>query len=449
MLVALAAAGCTALSLAMTGGATASGAVATGPVVTVPGPASQARSPVAPYAARGTAARRGTPRPGSAWPGRRGQAAPARPGSPAGPLPGDRTLGGRDGFVVLDGSPGNPAADTRTGTLYLPIQCGNPGTQASCSATANHVVDVINAAKCNVKVVSGCQVTARATAGKGPLVVVVDPRTDTVYAANQFDNTVSVINGATCNATVATGCGQPVATVKVGKFPNAAVINPATRTLYVANVAGGSISVINVATCNATTTSGCARRPRTVQDKFGAQWLDADTATDTIYAANPGLDGNGDTVSVINGATCNGHTGQGCGQVPPTVTVGSGPFGVAVDQRTDTIYVSSNNTGTVSVINGARCNATDASGCHRTPPTVTTGAGAAFVAADPGLHTAFVINGDDNTLSAINTRTCRGAAPAGCASRPRPSRLPPTRAAGTTGSSTRSSSPPEPARPTW
>ena len=77
---------------------------------------------------------------------------------------------------------------------------------------------------------------------------------------------------------------------------------------------------------------------------------------------------------MINGATCNGTDGSGCGQAPPTIKVGSGAFWAAVDQATDTVYVANNNDGTVSVINGARCNAQVTSGCGSTPPTVTTGA---------------------------------------------------------------------------
>ena len=90
-------------------------------------------------------------------------------------------------------------------------------------------------------------------------------------------------------------------------------------------------------------------------------------ATDTVYAANAGPTGNGDTVSVINGATCNGSTGTGCGHKPATIRVGVNPFWDAVDQATDTVYVANYNDGTISVINGAACNATVTSGCgtHR------------------------------------------------------------------------------------
>ena len=314
------------------------------------------------------------------------------------------------GSVVLDGSPGQPVASPDTGTVYVPIQC----TTSFCNPnTQGHVVDVINAARCNAKVTAGCQVVARARVGTGPLAAVTDSRTGTVYVVNGTSNTVSVINGARCNAQVTAGCGRPVATINVGKFPVAGVINPATRTLYVVSP-NGNVFVINAATCNAVTTRGCGLPVKTVKVGAGSQAIDVDVATDTVYTANSGATGNGTTVSVINGATCNGHTGSGCGQTPATVTVGSGAWWVAVDQASDTVYVANNNDGTVSVINGATCNGTVTSGCHNTPPTATTGANPQFVAVDRGLHTVFAVNQGDNTLSAINTQTCNGTATSGC-----------------------------------
>jgi DNA-binding beta-propeller fold protein YncE len=303
------------------------------------------------------------------------------------------------GSVVLGGSPGTPAANPRTGTVYVPIQSG-------------HVVDVINAAKCNANPGSGCRVVATARVGSAPLAVAVDHRTDTIYVVNGTSNTVSVLNGARCNARVTRGCGRPAASVKVGSFPVAAAFNPATRTLYVASP-NGHVFVINAASCNAVTTRGCTQPVRKVKDSGGPQALDVDVATDTVYAANAGS-GNGDTVSVIDGATCNGTDGSGCGQAPRTIKVGSGAWWVAVDQANDSVYVANNNDGTVSVINGAQCNAKVTSGCGRTPPTVTTGANPQFVAVDQSSGTVFAMNQGDNTLSAINTRTCNGTVTSGC-----------------------------------
>ena len=313
------------------------------------------------------------------------------------------------GSVVLGGSPGTPAANPRTGTVYVPIQC----TTSFCSPnTPGHVVDVIDAANCNAYARSGCRVVATAQVGSSPLAAAVDERTNTVYVTNGNDGTVSVLNGAQCNARVTQGCGEPVATIKVGGFLVADAVDPATDTLYVASPKG-DVFVINAAGCNAVTTRGCTQPVRKVKDSQGPQALDVDVATDTVYAANAGS-GDGDTVSVIDGGTCNGTNGTGCGQAPHTITVGSGAWWVAVDQASDTVYAANNNDGTVSVINGTGCNAKVTSGCGSTPPTVTTGANPQFVAVDPSSDTVFAMNQGDNTLSAINTRTCNGTVTSGC-----------------------------------
>jgi DNA-binding beta-propeller fold protein YncE len=127
-------------------------------------------------------------------------------------------------------------------------------------------------------------------------------------------------------------------------------------------------------------------------------------------------------VSVIDGATCNGHTGRGCGRTPASVTVGASPSAVAVDRATDTVYVADYvnefNGGSVSVINGARCNARTTAGCGDTPPAVPTGIGTGSAAVDQALHTVFAVNQGDNTLSAINARTCNGKVTSGCHRRP-------------------------------
>ena len=205
---------------------------------------------------------------------------------------------------------------------------------------------------------------ATARVGSGPLAAAVDERTDTVYVTNGNDGTVSVLNGARCNARVTRGCGEPLATIKVGGFPVAAAFNPATGTLYVASPRG-DIFVIDAASVQRRDDTRMQPAGPENEGQPGPAGLDVDVATDTVYAANAGS-GNGDTVSVIDGATCNGTHGSGCGRAPRTITVGSGAFWVAVDQARDTVYVANNNDGTVSVINGARCNARVTSGCGRT-----------------------------------------------------------------------------------
>src|ERR1700683_493549 len=220
--------------------------------------------------------------------------------------------------VPLDGSPGAPAVNPKTGTLYVPIEC--PTWECTSAST---VVDVINSASCNAVNASDCQVVAQALVGSGPAAVAIDQATDTIYVRDE-NGTTAVIDGARCNARVTSGCDAPVATISVGGI--AAVIDPATRTLYVADP-GGGVHVIDITTCDAARTTGCRQAGRLVTDDTSPVAIDIDIATDTVYAVNTewgsgfsdandaDLGAGGDsttqasgasTVSVIDGATCNG-----------------------------------------------------------------------------------------------------------------------------------------------
>ena len=325
------------------------------------------------------------------------------------PLAGAHPASLQRGFINITGSPGTPAVNARTDTLYVPIQCP---TAFCTNSTPSYEMDIVDTATCNATVASNCHVIARARVAADPLAAAVDEQTDTIYTANALGS-VSVVDGRLCNATVTSGCSTPLATIHTGGFDVYDVFNPRTRTLYVANPQG-SVFVINGARCNALTTSGCGQPVKTVTDDNGPQALDVDLATDSIYTADNGVNGNGNTVSMINGATCNGSIGTGCGTAPRTITVGSGTSFDAVDQETDTVYVTNDIDGTVSVINGARCNSEITSGCASLPPAVSLGTGPAGVAVDDALHTVFTINGSDDTTSAINTRTCRGTETSGC-----------------------------------
>jgi DNA-binding beta-propeller fold protein YncE len=327
----------------------------------------------------------------------------------------DSAAGPTGATSVLDGSPGVPAANSETNTIYVPIQCaqnfcpngGAPGT----------VVDLIDTATCNANTAANCQVVARAKVGNGPLAAIVDQATDTIYVSNG-DGTLSVVDGAHCNIEVTTGCATPLATVNVGGIPVAGALNPATGTLYLASPPTGAVIVVDVSHCNTTTITGCSNPVKTVSDGLIPDSVAVNVATDTVYAANGGPTGKGDTLSVINGAACNAATATGCGRTPTTVLVGTNPFWDAVDPNTDTVYVANYNenlgAGSISVVNGATCNGHVTNGCDQTARAVTTGAGAAFVAVDEALHTAFTANPNDNTLSALNTQTCNAIRSSGC-----------------------------------
>ena len=147
-----------------------------------------------------------------------------------------------------------------------------------------------------------------------------------------------------------------------------------------------------------------------------------DERTDTVYTANCDADNGcaGDTVSVIDGADCNAHVTSGCGRAPGTVKVGNGPYALTVNERTNTIYVANGNDNTLSVINGATCDATVRSGCGQTPATipVPTGDYVGGVDVDENTDTVYmeVANGSTGVggVWVINGATCDGTLHAGC-----------------------------------
>jgi DNA-binding beta-propeller fold protein YncE len=313
--------------------------------------------------------------------------------------------------------PGGSAADPAVHTIYV--------------TTGLHTVTMIDSRACNARRLAGCtRKPPRVRVGLGPVGVAVNPRTHTVYVAGSgTPGTVTVLDDRTCNATTTTGCADARTLHVPGGGAFAVAVNPATDTIYVATIPRspgkpGTVSVFNGATCNASTTTGCGQAPDTALVGFDPMALAVNAATDTIYVANfahKHLPFAGNTVSVIDGITCNATNTTGCAKAPQTITVGPAfttPIGVAVDQAADTIYVADlqngEGSGTVSVINGATCNATVTRGCGKTPPTVAVGFGSNGIAFDPASRTVVVANIEDTSVSVINAATCNAAVTISC-----------------------------------
>jgi DNA-binding beta-propeller fold protein YncE len=161
----------------------------------------------------------------------------------------------------------------------------------------------------------------------------------------------------------------------------------------------------------------------------GPSELALDAATHTIYVANGyndnGQSAGGNTVSVIDARHCQAMDVSRCKGPWPTITVGNLPSTIAIDQATDTVYVTDTGANTVSVFNGATCNALDTSGCGQTPATVPVGLQPIGIFADPANHTVYIPNfdngqGDSTTVSMLNSATCNAADLAACPAQPPP-----------------------------
>ena len=134
-----------------------------------------------------------------------------------------------------------------------------------------------------------------------------------------------------------------------------------------------TVSMINSQTCNSADHHGCTPTPPTATVGAFPQWIAVDQRTHTVYVANAGSGTTG-SVSVFDARTCNASHSVGCAQAPQPVTVGFSAFALAVNTVTNTIYVANfaDSTdpfggNTVSVIDGVTCNATDTTGCANAP----------------------------------------------------------------------------------
>jgi DNA-binding beta-propeller fold protein YncE len=311
--------------------------------------------------------------------------------------------------VTAGDNPAAVAVDGHTHTVYV----ANAGTGSSGT------VSVINAATCNATDSAGCRTLATLKVpGGNPDGIAVNTATGTIYVAtltSSGPNLISVFNAATCSATNSTGCGQAPAVLSIGdsggaQFGSALnlAIDQATNTLYATNVVtntapfgGDSVYVINGATCDAANTTGCGQTPATINAGFNPWGIAVDQATDTIYTANIADGEHPGTVSVINGATCNGTNHSGCGRAPVAAPARFGAIGLTINPATSTIYVANIQDTSVSVINGASCNGSNTSGCGQAPAKVAAGNYPSALAVDPAAGTVYITNGD-NTVSVIH-----------------------------------------------
>ena len=272
-----------------------------------------------------------------------------------------------------------------------------------------------NAGSSTCTVVGTLQVTAGA-----PTAIAVNPTTGTVYVGTVTGggaNGVSVFNAGTCNASMATGCGQAEARLTAGPIlgPSPAcgawfvgvAVNEATNTIYATNTeacggVGDKVFVYDGATCDAINTTGCGDALATITAGFNPMAITVDQGTNTIYAPLLADGEHAGNVAVINGATCNGSNTIGCSQVPSLAPAGFGPTSAAVNSRTHNVFVTNIEDTSVSVIDGSRCNGSDASRCNQAGGhKVSVDDYPNAVAVDPKVGTAYVTSGAKGTVTVV------------------------------------------------
>ena len=307
------------------------------------------------------------------------------------------------------------AFDAANETIYVAN-----GNNVNGPNAGGNTVSVIDARRCNADDVHRCAGPwPTVTVGNEPSALAVDPATHTVYVANIDDNTVSVIDGRTCNGRTSAGCGQTGTTVPVGSMPIGIFADGSNHTVYVANFNNfneGTVSMIDTTTCNGIHPASCPTvPPPTVAVGNGAGDIDVNQQTHTAYVTT--LTG----LTVFDNQTCNATTQTGCGQVG-TFTLCTdcyGPYSAKVDPVNNTIYEGDGDTS-VAAIDGNACNAANLAGCASAPfGTVTVpdpgfGDHILFVVVDVPLHTVYAILQKDDAVLVIDANVCNGTNPSGC-----------------------------------
>ena len=277
----------------------------------------------------------------------------------------------------------------------------------------SNTLSAIKLATCNGTNHSGCPTRPHKPAlavGVNPIMAVLNPENHTIYEPSQDTNTVWALDGSRCNASNTSGCTDFAPTTTVGDGPVDVELNPVTKTLYETNQLSNTVTVIDTTACNQRNLSGCNQTWPTIPVGSTARHIGINKVTNTVYVSN--FDDG--TLSVINGATCNRNTTTGCSQTPPTTTVGNAPQQIAVDEVTNTIYNVNQGDGTVSIIDGTHCKGTDTSGCSQSWPVASVGQSPQALSFNPNNRTLYVTNTNDDTVSVINGSTCNRLTTSGC-----------------------------------
>ncbi len=260
--------------------------------------------------------------------------------------------------------------------------------------------------------------------GSWPVHIMVDQATNTAYIANQLDNTISVVDGRTCNARYTSAC-TPIATINPGPNPTDLILDAAHRTLFATLVGGNSdsIAVIDISSCNATNTSGCAQTPKQVVFPGSTLWgggtvpfglpafMDLDETTHTLYVP----DATEGPIYILDTSTCNGGT-QTCSSPIQTSAHGDG---VVVERAHHSVFIvqAINFSDQVQILDSSICNSTNQSGCGTPPSQNFTTSFFPIVPAtvDEATHTLYMPSLFPNILAVIDTSVCNASTTAGCA----------------------------------
>ena len=296
--------------------------------------------------------------------------------------------------TVGQGELGGSTLDLATHTLYF-------------LEFASRRVLLVDTARCNVSRIDGCRPVAAVTLRAEDVArVTLNSRTHTLYVVQGGPLGIAVLRGARCNAMDLSGCGATPRVVDVGPNPYSVAVDETSNTVYASNYAeeGGYVALLPGTACDAGT-DGCRSVARTNVPEPTGQTVDE--ATRTLFVPRLGDNTRGG-VSLVDIRTCNaGHT-TGCGTAWPLVPGPRGVFTAQVVSSGRTLFTHNIFDSTVSVIDIRHCNGADRSGCPTRPRRIAVGYAPLGSTPSPSNGTVYVSTNEDRSQSLIDLRhPCR------------------------------------------
>lgn len=165
--------------------------------------------------------------------------------------------------------------------------------------------------------------------------------TDTLYVINMNGQSMSVIDGV-ANKVTAT-------VTSIGPNPDGVAVNPVTHKIYIADASGGEFTS-GTPVQNLTVVDGAANTvtSRLAIGGLGAISMAVNSKTNTVYEAT------GVSVAVVDGVKDTLIATPGSTSLQATYPNFYGAFSVAVDESTNTVYVANESASNgLTVINGS------------------------------------------------------------------------------------------------
>ena len=302
------------------------------------------------------------------------------------------------------GCPSAAVASITVGTA--PDGLGVDGTRQTLyvANSGDGTVSVVDVRHCRAGDTAGCRQRAvTAKVGNAPADVAIDSARATAYVSDTGANSLSVLDLRHCHAGDVSGCNAAPASVSVGSLPAQPAFDPDTLTVYVTLLGEGKVAVVDARRCFAADHDGCSQPEAKVSVGLLPSGITVVSGTRTAYVAN---DGSG-TVSVLDLRTCDAGQTSGCAHAAASVRAGLAPDGIAVDPLAQVLYATDQATATVSRVSTSSCRAGVITGCKATPSRVRVGLVPFSVAANPATATAYVANAGSSKLSVIGPARSR------------------------------------------